>query len=225
MVRPSEDDKEAIDRAFAKMVADYHLTADRPEPPAAAPEDPADPAPEPDTGRLDAPPVFRFVESPAAPRGRGATRRRQLRARTPAAAATPRHPRPGGLDRDGLRGGRCAGRHVRHHLPQLGRMARGGRIPRRLRNSDQPATTAPAARCRRRCRPVADTGSGTTPATAEHQGPPAGTQRRRGGRIRVKRCFRFRRRGQNAKRAESGGSRIECRARSAAPISPASLPN
>lgn len=67
MVRPSEDDKEAIDRAFAKMVADYHLTADRPEPPAAPPEDPADPAPEPDTGRLDAQPVFRFVESPAAP--------------------------------------------------------------------------------------------------------------------------------------------------------------
>ena len=31
MVRPSEDDKEAIDRAFAEMVAGYHLTADRPE--------------------------------------------------------------------------------------------------------------------------------------------------------------------------------------------------
>jgi hypothetical protein len=67
MVRPSEDDKEAIDRAFAKMVAGYHLTADRPEPPAAAPDDQADPAPEPDTGRLDAQLVFRFVESPAAP--------------------------------------------------------------------------------------------------------------------------------------------------------------
>ena len=37
MVRPSEDDREAIDRAFAEMVAGYHLTADRPDPdPAAA---------------------------------------------------------------------------------------------------------------------------------------------------------------------------------------------
>ena len=38
MVRPSEDDKEAIDRAFAEMVAGYHLTAERP----AAPEGPSD---------------------------------------------------------------------------------------------------------------------------------------------------------------------------------------
>lgn len=69
MVRPSEDDKEAIDRAFAEMVAGYHLTADRPELPAAAPEFPADPAPEPepDIGQLDPQPVFRFVESPVAP--------------------------------------------------------------------------------------------------------------------------------------------------------------
>ena len=68
MVRPSEDDKEAIDRAFAEMVAGYHLTADRPELPAAPhPRPPSDPAPEPDAGRLDPQPVFRFVESPVAP--------------------------------------------------------------------------------------------------------------------------------------------------------------
>ena len=67
MVRPSEDDKEAIDRAFAEMVAGYHLTADRPELPAAPAEATSDPAPEPDAVRLDPQPVFRFVESPAAP--------------------------------------------------------------------------------------------------------------------------------------------------------------
>jgi hypothetical protein len=32
MARPSEDDREAIDRAFAELVAGYHLTADRPDP-------------------------------------------------------------------------------------------------------------------------------------------------------------------------------------------------
>ena len=32
MVLPSEDDRDAIDRAFAELVAGYHLTADRPEP-------------------------------------------------------------------------------------------------------------------------------------------------------------------------------------------------
>jgi hypothetical protein len=29
---PSEDDRDAIDRAFAELVAGYHLTADRPDP-------------------------------------------------------------------------------------------------------------------------------------------------------------------------------------------------
>lgn len=32
MARPSEDDRDAIDQAFAEMVAGYHLTADRPDP-------------------------------------------------------------------------------------------------------------------------------------------------------------------------------------------------
>ncbi len=30
MTRPSEDDRDAIDRAFAEMMAGYHLTAERP---------------------------------------------------------------------------------------------------------------------------------------------------------------------------------------------------
>ena len=33
MVLPSEDDRDAIDRAFAELVAGYHLTADPPDPP------------------------------------------------------------------------------------------------------------------------------------------------------------------------------------------------
>jgi hypothetical protein len=90
MVRPSEDDREAVDRAFAEMVAAYHLTADRPERPA----DQAMPAPAPstdassveaggvegsvvegsvvegsvvDSSWADAHPLFRFVESPTPP--------------------------------------------------------------------------------------------------------------------------------------------------------------
>ena len=32
MALPSEDDRDAIDRAFAELVAGYHLTADQPDP-------------------------------------------------------------------------------------------------------------------------------------------------------------------------------------------------
>lgn len=32
MSRPSEDDRDAVDRAFAELVARYHLTSDRPDP-------------------------------------------------------------------------------------------------------------------------------------------------------------------------------------------------
>ncbi len=32
MSRPSDDDREAVDRAFADLVAVYHLTSDRPDP-------------------------------------------------------------------------------------------------------------------------------------------------------------------------------------------------
>ena len=32
MALPSEDDRDAIDRAFAELVAGYHLTADQPGP-------------------------------------------------------------------------------------------------------------------------------------------------------------------------------------------------
>jgi hypothetical protein len=83
MVRPSEDDREAVDRAFAEMVAAYHLTADRPD----GPERPADqvmPAPAPstegssieaggvegsvvDSSWADAHPLFSFVASPTTP--------------------------------------------------------------------------------------------------------------------------------------------------------------
>lgn len=72
MVRPSEDDREAVDRAFAELVAGYHLTAERPEAETAPP-----PAPSVDTSWVDAHPLFSFVEVPTAPEpqttvGRGA---------------------------------------------------------------------------------------------------------------------------------------------------------
>lgn len=62
MVRPSEDDREAVDRAFAELVAGYHLTADRAEV-----EKPSPPAPILDTSWVDAHPLFEFVEAPATP--------------------------------------------------------------------------------------------------------------------------------------------------------------
>jgi hypothetical protein len=77
MTRPSEDDRAAVDRAFAEMVASYHLTADRPVEKPPEDEQPAAPegqtassgrAPEvvrsgePDAHWADEHPLFRFVE-------------------------------------------------------------------------------------------------------------------------------------------------------------------
>lgn len=75
MGRLGEDDREAVDRAFADMMAGYHLTADRPEPagepptsnPSPAPPAPA-PAPGPDPAWADQHPLFRMVEPPSHPR-------------------------------------------------------------------------------------------------------------------------------------------------------------
>ena len=72
MSRPSEDDREAVDRAFADLVAGYHLTSDRPDPLQSqqlAPEPSGEPASgaadPPDTGWADSHPLFRYPE-PAA---------------------------------------------------------------------------------------------------------------------------------------------------------------
>ncbi len=83
MSRPSEDDREAVDRAFADLVAGYHLTADRPDPleqqvsidgapgdqtapSQSGPAQPASEAGEPDQRWADNHPLFRFEEPPAA---------------------------------------------------------------------------------------------------------------------------------------------------------------
>lgn len=60
----SRDDREAIDRAFAELVAGYHLTADRAEPaaasaPAPGPDQLGQPEAEP-TSWADDHPLFRF---------------------------------------------------------------------------------------------------------------------------------------------------------------------
>ena len=74
MARPSEDDREAVDRAFAELVAGYHLTAERPQPPertedpgqtasvTAAPVEPHRDPPAVDTTWADAHPLFSFTE-------------------------------------------------------------------------------------------------------------------------------------------------------------------
>ncbi len=65
MARPSEDDRAAIDRAFAELVAGYHLTADRPDPlpPASREEDPA----VEEARVISEQQTFRFVEAPPEP--------------------------------------------------------------------------------------------------------------------------------------------------------------
>jgi hypothetical protein len=55
--RAAADDRAAVDRAFAELVAGYHLTADRPEPPAWDRRD-LDRGPEAGGGTGDDPPVF-----------------------------------------------------------------------------------------------------------------------------------------------------------------------
>ena len=59
MSRADDDDRAAVDRAFAEMVAGYHLTADRPDPlPAASAEAPQ--SAEADETWADSHPLFRF---------------------------------------------------------------------------------------------------------------------------------------------------------------------
>jgi hypothetical protein len=79
MTRPSEDDRAAVDRAFAEMVAGYHLTAERPVVEPVEPVPPAEPDPQPatsdqpaETARSGDPdahwadehPLFHFVVDP-----------------------------------------------------------------------------------------------------------------------------------------------------------------
>ncbi len=59
MSRTDDDDRAAVDRAFAELVAGYHLTADRPDPlPAASAEAPQ--SAEADDTWADQHPLFRF---------------------------------------------------------------------------------------------------------------------------------------------------------------------
>ncbi len=72
MARSSEDDREAVDRAFAELIAGYHLTADRPETPevevaTADSPGPAEPS-GPDPAWADQHPLFRLVEPAPEPR-------------------------------------------------------------------------------------------------------------------------------------------------------------
>jgi len=69
MVLPSEDDRDAIERAFAELVAGYHLTADSPDTDTAEP--PTEPVGPPSIPDADGPanwatdhPLFGFAETP-----------------------------------------------------------------------------------------------------------------------------------------------------------------
>jgi len=71
MVLPSEDDRDAIDRAFAELVAGYHLTADPPDlDPTEPPTEPVASPSMPDAADRPADwaadhPLFGFVEIPS----------------------------------------------------------------------------------------------------------------------------------------------------------------
>lgn len=69
MVLPSEDDRDAIDRAFAELVAGYHLTADAPDTDTTEP--PTEPVSPPSVPDADGAanwagdhPLFGFAETP-----------------------------------------------------------------------------------------------------------------------------------------------------------------
>ncbi len=66
MSREREDDREAVDRAFAEMVAGYHLTADPPEPQPAAPSETPQGV-EADEGLTDRYPLFRLEPAAGEP--------------------------------------------------------------------------------------------------------------------------------------------------------------
>lgn len=66
MTRSSEDDRAAVDRAFADLVAGYHLTSDRPDPFADQLSAEAATATRDDdasTGRADQQPLFKMAEA------------------------------------------------------------------------------------------------------------------------------------------------------------------
>lgn len=63
------DDREAVDRAFADLVAGYHLTAERTDAPPPPQVQPSWPAPEPETERsswAEDHPLFRYESPPPA---------------------------------------------------------------------------------------------------------------------------------------------------------------
>ena len=66
MSREREDDREAVDRAFAELVAGYHLTADPPDPQPTAPAEAAQGA-EADEAWADHHPLFRLQAAPPEP--------------------------------------------------------------------------------------------------------------------------------------------------------------
>ena len=66
MVLPSEDDRDAIDRAFAELVAGYHLTADPPDQPTnEPPTEPVTPMPDGAPNWATDHPLFGLMETPA----------------------------------------------------------------------------------------------------------------------------------------------------------------
>ena len=68
MVLPSEDDRDAIDRAFAELVAGYHLTADPPDQPTnEPPTEPVTPMPDGAPNWATDHPLFGLMETPDVP--------------------------------------------------------------------------------------------------------------------------------------------------------------
>src|SRR5690606_25786438 len=148
----------------------------------------------------------------------GVRRRRALSAGATAAAAPTVLADAAGDDRVGVRDAGDGGAHPRRAAARLGRGAGDLRVRGRLRHPGLPAAAAPPAGLRRRRGALTPSGAWISLAPGNQPWP-------RPRRILRAPPLRLRRRGQNPNLAEAGGSIMATRARSAAPISPASLRN
>ena len=210
-MRSGDPDRDAVDRAFAELVAGYHLTAEPPEPP---PWDPPVPgsAPSPGIGvRAPAPPA------PTASRATGSTRTRTRRRPAPMPAEgydpgppppLPRPPWPVLVGWIGLGYAMLTVLRSRSgsQLPRVGRVGRHHRLRRRLRAAGQSASSSAPARRRRRRRPLSRSRGPRDPARTR-PGRPSADRGSRAGPGPPPRSARRRCGSGPAPAAPAGGSR------------------
>ena len=154
----SDDDREAIDRAFAELVAGYHLTADRSD------------APVSEHSAEQRPPAGGAIGGDRA--GTGGRAGRTLHSPTGGAVAPAARVDPSGLDRHRLRRGVRAAHRSGHSVATVGGLVRDRRFRDLVRDLGQP--TAPISASRRRGGALKTGLEGRDPrttATVRREGP------------------------------------------------------